>query len=104
MTKYNAKRTWSTIWNRMFASKMEAQRAEELFLMQKAGVISDLQFQHKFVLSVRPKVTIAIDFVYMENGAWVYEDSKGVLTRDFRTKLSWLKEKYRIDVILNRGY
>ena len=32
---------------------------------------------------------------------YTYEDSKGVLTRDTRTKLAWVQEKYGIDVLLS---
>ncbi len=107
MNKYGAKRTWSELCQREFASKKECVRAEELTLLEKAGEIKDLVFQHRFDLSKKPKVTITIDFVYKENmggGRWSifkYEDSKGMLTRDTRTKLAWLKEKHGIDVLLS---
>ena len=98
--KYGSRRTWSQFWNCWFASKAEAKRADELWLLQMAGEISDLQRQVKFVLSEKPRVSITIDFEYMDNGQKVFEDVKGVLTRDFRTKMAWLKEKYNIDVRL----
>ena len=104
MNKYGARRTWSELCQREFASMKEAHRAEELTLMEKAGEICRLQFQVPFVLSVKPKITITIDFKYKDmNGErrYVYEDSKGMLTRDTRTKLAWLKEKHGIDVILS---
>ncbi len=106
MNKYHAKRTWSELCQREFASKKEAARAEELTLLDKEGVILNLRFQAPFELSRKPKVTITIDFAYQEmtNPSapnWTYEDSKGVLTRDTRTKLAWLKEKYGVDVILS---
>ena len=69
--------------------------------MEKGGLIQNLQFQHRFVLSEEPRVTITIDFIYQEDGEQIYEDSKGVLTRDFRTKLCWLREQKGIDVILS---
>jgi len=101
--KYHAKRTWSILCQREFDSRAEAQRGEELFLMQKAGEISQLEFQHKFVLSEKPRISITIDFRYVnhfDEGThyWVYEDVKGVMTRDFRTKLAWLQEKHGISV------
>jgi hypothetical protein len=67
--------------------------------MQKAGEISQLEFQHKFVLNEKPKVTITIDFRYFNRSDyfWTYEDAKGVMTRDFRTKLAWLKQLHNID-------
>jgi len=68
--------------------------------LEKAGEIKNLEFQVRLFLSQFPKVSITIDFQYEENGKVVYEDSKGVLTRDFRTKLAWVKEKYGIQVKL----
>lgn len=105
MNKYHAKRNWSELCQRWFASKAECYRGEELHRLWRAGEIRGLFFQRLFQLSEKPKVTITIDFAYEENGVQIYEDIKGVLTRDFRTKLAWLKEKYGIDVILsgNRG-
>jgi len=100
MNKYFATRTYSQLCGRTFDSKREAQRAEELKMLEMAGEISELQYQVPFVLSKVPKVTITIDFAYKENGKQVFEDAKGVLTRDFRTKLAWLKEKYNIEVML----
>ena len=101
MNKYFAKRKYSTLCGRWFASKKEAARGEELTLMEKGGLISNLQFQVRFVLSEHPRVTITIDFIYQEDGEQKYEDTKGVLTRDFRTKLAWLHEQKGIDVILS---
>jgi len=101
--KYGAKRTYSELCQRWFASKKEASRGEELSLMEKVGVIKGLEYQVKFVLSEKPKVSITIDFSYMlrEIEVQKYEDSKGVLTRDFRTKLAWLKQLKGVDVILS---
>ena len=106
MNKYHAKRTWSELCQREFASKKECLRAEELTLLEKAGEIVNLLFQIPFILSVKPKITITIDFAYQEMTNihapnYTYEDSKGMLTRDTRTKLAWLKEKHGIDVILS---
>lgn len=81
---------------------MEAHRAEELALMQRGDIISDLQYQVKFKLNDKPKVSITIDFAYKENGKQIYEDTKGYKeTREFRVKRIWLKEKLGIDVILS---
>ena len=102
MNKYGAIRTWSNLCERWFASKAECRRGEELALLQKAGEITDLWFQVRFVLSKKPKHTITIDFAYLEDGKPVYEDTKGVLTRDFKTKLGWLKQLHNIDVKLTK--
>ena len=105
--KYNAEPTVSALCGRKFASKAECRRGEELCLLEKAGEIKDLQYQVKYVLSEKPRVTITIDFKYIDYTTEyiptnVHEDTKGVLTRDFRTKLAWLKQKYNVDVILSR--
>ena len=91
--KYHAKRTWSELCQRTFDSQAEARWGEGLTLMEKVGEIQDLQFQVKYVLSYKPRITIKIDFQYKENGQVKRQDVKGVLTRDFRTKLAWLKEQ-----------
>ncbi|KKK96986.1 hypothetical protein LCGC14_2657270 [marine sediment metagenome] len=85
----------------MFDSKAECRRGEELALLERGGRIGNVFYQRKFVLCEKPKITITIDFDYMEKGHQIFEDTKGVLTRDFRTKLAWLKEKYGIDVVLS---
>ena len=99
--KYGAVRTYSELCQRDFASKKEARRGEELCLLEKAGEIKHLTYQVRYILSEKPGVTITIDFNYYENEEWIWEDSKGVLTRDFRTKLAWLKQLHGIDVILS---
>jgi len=100
--KYSAIREYSALCQRYFHSKLEARRAEELYLLQEAGEIEDLKYQVPFKLSGEPKVTIKIDFSYIEGGVRKYEDAKGVLTRDFRTKLAWLKQLQNIEVIITR--
>ena len=100
--KYHAKRTYSELCGRFFSSQAEARRGEELALMERAGEIKGLRYQFPFVLSIKPKITITLDFVYVEDGELIYEDVKGVLTRDSRTKLAWLKAKYNIVVKLIR--
>lgn len=103
MNKYHAKRTYSALCQREFASKWEAERAEQLHLLQLAGEIQNLTYQRKFVLCEKPKITVTIDFVYGDGvGSVYFEDAKGILTRDSRTKYAWLKEKYNIDVVLSR--
>ena len=100
--KYNAKRTYSALCDRTFSSKAECRRGEELHLLQMAGEISGLEYQVKFVLCEKPKITYSADFRYTENGEEVVEDSKGFLTRDTRTKIAWVKEKFGISVLLSK--
>ena len=104
--KYGAVRTFSQLCEREFASKAECRRGEELCLLEKAGEIRDLRFQIRFLLNEKPRITITIDFDYWEMGdkGWkrTLEDTKGVLTRDTRTKLAWLKDKLMMDVKLTK--
>ena len=68
----------------------EANRWCELKLLERAGVIKDLDRQVKFLLipkqeGERPVYYIA-DFVYTENGKKVVEDVKGVRTKEYKLK------------------
>ena len=105
MSKYGAVRTGG------YASKAEHKRAQELKLMQRAGLISNLAEQVPFVLSEkcellvggvwktsRARVYIA-DFVYLnEAGQQIVEDVKGYLTDMYRLKKHILKERCNIDI------
>lgn len=81
MSKYHAKRSGK------YASKREANRATELYLLQQIGDISDLEEQVKFVLVPKQDgeraVTYTADFRYKENGKTVIEDSKGMKTQQY---------------------
>lgn len=98
-SKYNAKRTYSEICKRAFDSKAEARRGEELWLLEQADVIDDLQYQVPYLLCEKPNIKIRVDFVYWQDGTIIHEDIKGMgETREFRVKRAWLKEKYGIDI------
>jgi hypothetical protein len=70
-----------------FDSRKEAQRYQVLLLLQKAGQISELQTQIKYILIpaqrdengklIEREVSYIADFVYKENGREVVEDVKG---------------------------
>ena len=97
----------------IFDSRKEGRRYAELKVMQKAGIIHDLQLQVKFVLIpsqreestevyktgkrkgepkagklIETECSYIADFVYYENGKMIVEDVKG-----FRTKEYVLKRK-----------
>jgi|DEB0MinimDraft_6_1074348.scaffolds.fasta_scaffold252448_1 hypothetical protein len=94
-----------------FDSKREYRRYNELCILQKANVISELQCQFSFELlegftlnnhheckkqtsdKVRPINYIA-DFVYQENGFYIVEDSKGALTDTYKLKRKLFLRKY----------
>lgn len=100
--KYSAKKTYSELCRRMFDSKAEASRGEELELLQRAGMISELQYQIPFLLCQKPNIKIKVDFAYNQDGVVIYEDTKGVLTREFRVKMAWLEQAQGIKIILTR--
>lgn len=114
-TKYNA--TKVTIDGHTFDSKHEYQRYCELKLLERAGTITDLQMQVKFVLipsqyepdtvkvlkSGKEKVvkgklierecSYIADFVYQYNGKTVVEDAKGMRTKEYvlkRKMMLWI--------------
>ena len=96
MSKYHAIRT--TIDGITFASRREAERYQELKLLQMAGEITDLKLQPRFRLmdatNTDRGVDYIADFMYTENGVQVVEDVKGVQTRVFRIKAKMFKSKY----------
>lgn len=89
-----------------FDSVKEARRYGELLLLMRAGEITDLQTQVKFVLvpaQYEPDMTgklggvikgklierecaYVADFVYKEKGFTVVEDTKGVRTKEYIIK------------------
>ena len=98
--KYSARRTYSELCGRFFDSKAEARRGEELALLEKAGEIKDLQYQVPFKLCEKPSIKIKVDFAYWQDGKRFFEDVKGMMTREFRVKLAWLKSTKGIEVKL----
>lgn len=82
-----------------FDSKKEANRYQELLILQHAGQITELEKQVKFELipsqkggirTERPMTYIA-DFVYWEDGVRVIEDCKGFKTKDYVIKRKLMK-------------
>ena len=117
-SKYHSKKV--SIQGEVFDSKKEARRFLELQMLEKAGRISGLQRQKKFVLVpaqyepettgprggrikgklLEREVAYYADFVYFdeEEKDFVIEDTKGVRTKDYiikRKLLLWLNG-YRI--------
>lgn len=107
-SKYNSKKT--IVDGIEFHSQKEARRFRELVLLERAGLIQDLQRQVKFVLiptqyeryerystktgkrlkdgirTVEQEVSYVADFVYTINGKQFVEDSKGYRTADYILK------------------
>lgn len=106
-SKYHAQKTFfNGIW---FDSAREADRYAELLLLQRAGIISDLKCQVKYVLipaqyevyerygkngkrlkdgkrCIEKECAYIADFVYKEDGKDVVEDVKGVRTKEYLIK------------------
>lgn len=95
-----------------FDSRKEARRYEALLLLQKAGAISDLKTQIKYILIpvqrdengklVERELSYVADFVYNENGKEVVEDVKGykegAAYRIFAIKRKLMLKEYGIRV------
>lgn len=92
-SKYHATKT--IIDGIAFDSRKEAKRYQELKLLEKAGMVTDLELQKKFVLIPSQKIdgkvverecSYVADFVYKENGYLIVEDVKGVKTKEYILK------------------
>jgi hypothetical protein len=85
--------------NIRFDSKKEGRRYTELKLLQRGGIISDLRLQVPYELVPAQRgglrkelpVTYIADFVYVEKGKTVIEDTKGVRTKDYVIKRKMMK-------------
>lgn len=103
-TKYGNKKT--TVDGITFDSLKEAKRYKELSLMERAGMIQDLQRQVKYILIpaqrepdtvgarggvhkgklIERECSYVADFVYKEKGQPIVEDTKGMQTKDYILK------------------
>lgn len=110
MSKYYSVKT--IVNGIVFDSKKEAKRYRELLIMEKAGLISDLELQKKYVLIptqreqcnevyskgsqkgekklgrvLEKECSYFADFVYKdENGNMIVEDCKGIRTEAYKIK------------------
>lgn len=105
MTKYRNKKV--EIDGMTFDSKKEARRYQELLLLERAGAIQDLQTQVKYVLIpsqrikgrvVERECAYKADFVYIENGETVVEDTKGFKTKDYIIKRKLMLKEHGIRI------
>ena len=85
-----------------FDSILEANRYQELKLLQRTKQISNLRLQVPFLLqesfkkngTTHRKIEYIADFVYEENGQTVVEDTKGMKTEIFKIKQKLFEYKY----------
>lgn len=96
--KFHAVRT--TVNGISFPSKGEAGRYSQLLLLEKSGLIRDLELQPKFPLVVNGEkiCTYIADFQYTTDSGLVTEDYKGVRTPIYRLKKKLMKAILGIEI------
>jgi len=81
-----------------FDSKAERDRYNELLLLQRAGKISNLERQKKFVIIPEQpgerKAVYTADFVYRVGDRKVAEEVKGVITKDYTLRRKLFKQNF----------
>lgn len=123
MSKYGNRKT--AVGDRVYDSVKEAQRAQQLQLMQRAGLISDLKEQVKYELIpaqraestevyksgpqkglpkpgalVEKACYYIADFVYLDHktGKVVVEDTKGYRTKEYIIKRKLMLQVYGLHI------
>ena len=119
--KYHSKKV--EVGGIVFDSKKEAKRYSELLLLEKAGAITELQRQVKYVLIpaqrefsneiytkgknkgcfkpgklLEKECAYIADFVYKEDGRIVVEDTKGFRTKDYIIKRKLMLHEHGIRI------
>jgi hypothetical protein len=84
-----------------FDSKREADRWQELKLMQSAGEISELERQVRFPLRVKGQEICCYiaDATYRKDGKLIVNDSKGMRTRDYIIKRKLMLAIHGIEIL-----
>ena len=87
-----------------FDSEGEFHRYLDLLMLQRAGIITDLSRQVKFVLipsqkdengkTIERECSYMADFTYREDGEFIVEDFKGHKTDVYKLKKKLMLEKY----------
>lgn len=87
----------------VFDSRAEAARYQQLKLLERCGVISELELQPVYQLQPAFRdckgkhhraITYRADFGYVEDGRDVAEDVKGAVTEVFKIKMKLLLHNY----------
>lgn len=100
MSKYHNKKTLRD--GILFDSKNEADRYDELKLLEKAGLIHGLRLQPEYEILPKFKynkktvraIKYRADFEYTEGFETVVEDVKGFVTKDFALKRKMFLYRY----------
>lgn len=101
MSKYGNQKT--AVGGITFDSKREAGRWQVLKLLERAGEISGLQRQIRFVVIDKNEkfreCSYVADFVYFDRlGRQVVEDAKGYRTKEYQIKRKLMYARYGIEV------
>src|SRR5688500_13421429 len=101
LNKFGAVKT--TVDAITFDSKKEARRYQDLKLLERAGVISELcvdkkQLRYSLVVNSEKICTYVADFRYVENGRTVIEDTKGFKTPEYKLKAKLMKACHGIEI------
>ena len=104
MSKYGNVKT--EIDGLKFDSKGEARRWQELKLLERGGVITDLQRQVKYPLMCAGKLiaNFIADYAYTEGGKMVVEDFKShaTITPVFRLKAKLFEANYGFPITVSK--
>lgn len=100
MNKYRNKKVQIDMY--VFDSIAESRRYKELVLLQRAGKITELRLQPKFLLQecfrkngkTYRKIEYIADFMYEENNKIIVEDVKGKETEVFKLKRKLFEHQY----------
>jgi len=100
VNKYKAQKTM--IDGIEFDSRRESNRYLELKMLFRAGHISNLELQKRYMLQESFKkngktyraIEYIADFVYIENGMTIVEDSKGCKTKEYQIKKKLFEKRY----------
>ena len=104
-SKYKNKIT--TVDNIKFHSKLEASHYLQLKVLEKQGLIKELELQPAYEIYVNDlkvcKVILDFEFFDNEKNKHRYVDSKGVYTSESRLKHKLVEAIYGIDVEIWKG-
>lgn len=105
-SKYHNRKV--TVDGQEFDSVREYRRYKELCLLERAGEITGLARQVKFVLIpaqrdengkvAEREVSYISDFVYTQDGKTIVEDAKGMRTDVYIIKRKLMRERYGIAI------
>lgn len=104
MRKYRNRITWCD--GIRFSSEAEANRYQQLKLLERGNRISSLKLQVAFELAPavqingrkKPALRYVADFTYIENDRLVVEDVKGVVTQVYAVKRHLMKSVHGINI------